>query len=106
MLFKAGEPRVIDFEDCGFGYYLYDLSIILSQWLWKSEMDWFQDVFWGGYAETHTLPDEQLKHIDLFIALLNWAPSVFSLDQIRNSISPWVLNWLTPVTIGRNGSTY
>jgi len=68
VLFFGGQPRIIDFEDCGFGYYAYDLGIILSQWLWIPEMEWFREVFMTGYAETNTLPDEQLKYIDLFIA--------------------------------------
>jgi Ser/Thr protein kinase RdoA (MazF antagonist) len=68
VLFKGGEPRIIDFEDCGFGYYLYDLSIIFSQWMWQPEMDWFRPVFLEGYTATHILPDEQIKYLDLFIA--------------------------------------
>jgi Ser/Thr protein kinase RdoA (MazF antagonist) len=68
ILFKAGKPRIIDFEDCGFGYYLYDLAITLSQWLWNNEMSWFREVFLDGYTETHTLPNEYIKYLDLFIA--------------------------------------
>jgi len=68
VLFKAGQPRVIDFEDCGFGYYIYDLGIILSQWMWKEDMDWFRDVFLDGYFEINSLSNKQLKYQDLFIA--------------------------------------
>ena len=67
VLFKAGEPRIIDFEDCGFGYYLYDLAITLSQWLWNDEMSWFREVFLDGYTQTHSLTNEHLKYLDLFI---------------------------------------
>ncbi len=68
VLFKAGEPRIIDFEDCGFGYYVYDIAIILSQWMWNPEMCWFRDEFLNGYNEIHSLSDKQLKYLDLFIA--------------------------------------
>jgi len=68
VLFKGVEARIIDFEDCGFGYYAYDLGIILSQWFGKQEMGWFRDVFFEGYGETHSLPNKQLEYIDLFIA--------------------------------------
>jgi len=67
VLFKNGEPRVIDFEDCGFGYYLYDLGIIFSQWMWQPTMGWFRPVFLESYNEIRTLSDEQIKYIDLFI---------------------------------------
>ncbi len=68
VLFKAGEPRIIDFEDCGFGYYLYDIGIILSQWMWNPEMSWFREVFLDGYFETNSIPAEKLKYLDTFIA--------------------------------------
>ena len=67
VLFKSGKPRIIDFEDSGFGYYLYDLGIIFSQWMWNDEMAWFRPVFLEGYTEIRPLKDEQLKTIDLFI---------------------------------------
>jgi len=66
LLFKAGEPRAIDFEDCGFGYWLYDIGIVLSQWIWTPEYPWIRDAFLEGYTAYHTLPDEQLKYLDLF----------------------------------------
>jgi Ser/Thr protein kinase RdoA (MazF antagonist) len=31
VLFHQGEARAIDFDDCGFGYFVYDLSILLDR---------------------------------------------------------------------------
>jgi Ser/Thr protein kinase RdoA (MazF antagonist) len=66
LLFKAGEPRAIDFEDCGFGYWLYDIGIVLSQWIWTDKYPWIRDSFLEGYSEIRTLPGEQLEHLELF----------------------------------------
>jgi Ser/Thr protein kinase RdoA (MazF antagonist) len=66
LLFKAGEPRAIDFEDCGFGYWLYDIGIVLSQWIWTPEYPWIRDAFLEGYSQIRTLPDEQTQHLALF----------------------------------------
>ncbi len=68
ILFKAGTPRVIDFEDCGFGYWMFDIGIVLSQWLWSPEFPWIRDSFLTGYTKIRPLPNEQLRHLDLFMA--------------------------------------
>jgi Ser/Thr protein kinase RdoA (MazF antagonist) len=68
VLFKGGEPRAIDFEDCGFGYWLYDIGIVLSDWLWDEAYPWVRESFLEAYLEVHSLPEEQLKYLDLFTA--------------------------------------
>jgi Ser/Thr protein kinase RdoA (MazF antagonist) len=68
LLFKGTEPRPIDFEDCGFGYWLYDIAIPLSAFRWDENMQWVKDVFLDGYLAERSLPNEQLKHLDLFMA--------------------------------------
>ncbi len=34
VLFKAGRALPIDFEDCGYGYWMWDISIALCSWAW------------------------------------------------------------------------
>jgi Ser/Thr protein kinase RdoA (MazF antagonist) len=69
VLFKAGEVLPIDFEDCGFGYWLWDIAVALEQQPWAEE--WFRrrDAFLEGYGQVRTLPESQLEHLDLFVAL-------------------------------------
>ena len=38
--FKAGEPRIIDFEDCGYGYWMWDIGVVLAQWPWTEDFPW------------------------------------------------------------------
>lgn len=68
VLFAAGEARPIDFDDCGFGYWLYDMAVTL--WLYRMKDNWpvFRDAFFSGYATHRRVPDEQLRFLDLFIA--------------------------------------
>jgi len=68
VLFKAGEPRLIDFEDCGFSYWMCDIGVFLGQWPWTDEHSRIRDAFLAGYGQVRTLPGAQLKYLDLFMA--------------------------------------
>jgi Ser/Thr protein kinase RdoA (MazF antagonist) len=68
ILFKAGEVYPIDFEDCGFGYWMWDIAVALCYWPWTEDWCWMRDAFLEGYAEIRTLPDSQLVHLNLFMA--------------------------------------
>jgi Ser/Thr protein kinase RdoA (MazF antagonist) len=68
ILFKAGEPRIIDFEDCGFGYWMYDIGVALAQWAWTDKWLMIRDAFIEGYSEIRNLDQDQLRYLDLFIA--------------------------------------
>lgn len=85
ILFKRGEVIPIDFEDCGFSYWLWDIAIALSPQPWTEA--WFcqRDSFLEGYTQVFPLPDSQLMHLNLFIAAqyatgVLWA-SQFILDD-------------------------
>jgi Ser/Thr protein kinase RdoA (MazF antagonist) len=68
LLFKAGRAIPIDFEDCGWGYWIWDIGTGLSTWPWTEDFAWRRDAFLEGYARYRTLPEAQLKHLDLFMA--------------------------------------
>src|SRR4030042_235106 len=68
VLFKAGNAYPIDFEDCGFGYWMWDISIALCQWAWTKDWERMRDAFREGYAQYGTLPEEQWSKLDLFVA--------------------------------------
>ena len=85
LLFRAGEVYPIDFEDCGFGYWLWDIAVPLCDQPWTEAWQCKRDVFLEGYAQVRTLPDAQLRHLDLFMAAqyattVLWA-SHFILDE-------------------------
>ena len=69
VLFKAGKPRLIDFEDCGFGYWMLDIGIVLAQFRWTDQWERIREAFLDGYLQMHSLPALQLEQIDLFMAM-------------------------------------
>ncbi len=68
VLFRHGEARAIDFDDSGFGYWVYDLAIALEHCREDDSYPEFRQALLEGYAEVRTLPQEQLQHLDLFLA--------------------------------------
>ena len=67
-LFAAGEARLIDFDDCGFGFRMYDVAVALWELRHRGDYAAFRDALVDGYTEHRELADEQLDHLDAFIA--------------------------------------
>jgi len=84
VLFKEGEVLPIDFEDCGFGYWLWDIAVALSQQPWTEKWFRHRDAFLGGYAQVRTLPESQLQHLDLFLALDNATVVLWASQFLRD----------------------
>ncbi len=95
ILFKAGQAIPIDFEDCGFSYWIWDIAVALCTWAWGENYDRFRDAFYDGYESVRTLPPEQWKLLDLFIAtqyatMLLWASAFLHQDPKRaDEYIPW-----------------
>lgn len=90
ILFKGDRVIPIDFEDCGFGYWLTDIAIALEKNPWTET--WFRsrDAFLSGYNRVHPLPDSQMKALDTFLAAdyatsVLWATAFMRDDPARRS---------------------
>ena len=68
VLFWRDEVRVIDFDDCGFGYWLYDMAVSLWELRHRNDYESFRSALTGGYARHRPLPPGYLAHLDDFIA--------------------------------------
>jgi Ser/Thr protein kinase RdoA (MazF antagonist) len=68
VLFWRGEARAIDFDDSGFGYWMYDLALSLEHCREEADYPWYRDALLGGYAEIRSLPEAQLEQLELFMA--------------------------------------
>jgi len=68
VLFWSGEARAIDFDDCALGYWMFDVGVALADWRQEAIYPQLRDALLDGYAEIRALPQEQLAHLDLFIA--------------------------------------
>lgn len=69
VLFYEGTARALDFEYCGWGYYLYDLTPML--WQLKAERADYaelEDAIWEGYTSIKPQPERYRELLDVFIA--------------------------------------
>jgi Ser/Thr protein kinase RdoA (MazF antagonist) len=67
-LFGGGEARAIDFDDCAFGYWMFDLGVAMSDMRKEDAYPIYRDAVLAGYREIRELPEEQTDHLELFIA--------------------------------------
>lgn len=95
VLFKAGKAFPIDFEDCGYGYWMCDIAVALCQWAWGNEWECMRDAFREGYAQIRTIPEAQWQQLDLFVAtqfatMVLWASEFIKRDPKRAAeYTPW-----------------
>jgi Ser/Thr protein kinase RdoA (MazF antagonist) len=68
-LFERGNVRLIDFGDCGWGHYLYDLAVTLSEVAALPRYRELRAALVFGYRSVRALPAEQEVMIDDFILL-------------------------------------
>ena len=81
VLFTTDAVLPIDFDDCGFGYYLYDLAVILAGPWERPGFQQRRDALLQGYREICELPDEHLSLIPAFMAMR--ASSLGQWDRVR-----------------------
>lgn len=68
VLFHKGRAHAIDFDDSGYGYWIYDLAITLSDWEGEKVWPAFREALLEGYTEKRSIPEEQLSQLELFQA--------------------------------------
>jgi len=95
VLYKAGNAYPIDFEDCGFGYWMWDIAVALCKWAWGEDWMRMRDAFRKGYSKIRSLPEAQWAQLDLFVAtqfatMLLWASEFLKHDPKRVAeYTPW-----------------
>ena len=96
VLFFGGEARAIDFDDCGYGYWVYDFATSLCHWQEARQWHKIRKVLLDGYAEIQPLPEEQLAHLDLFMAARHVSEMLWAIDlaQINPDFREQVDEWL------------
>jgi Ser/Thr protein kinase RdoA (MazF antagonist) len=68
-LFAGGEVRLIDFDDSGIGYRLYDVAVALWELRHHADYDAFSAALVAGYTRHRPLPADHLAYLDTFIAV-------------------------------------
>lgn len=80
LLIHRGNIRVIDFDDCGLSWFLYDIGAALSFMEEREDVPELVDAWVEGYLKVRPLSEEEIAEIPTFImlrrlTLLGWAAS-------------------------------
>lgn len=67
-LFSGKAVHAIDFDGCGWGYYLFDIGVTLSTLLEHSSYPQLRQAFLKGYRRVRPLSKEHEALIDVFIS--------------------------------------
>jgi len=96
VLFSGGEARAIDFDDCGFGYWVYDFATALSHWQLDDRWPTFRDALLTGYAVVRPLPERQLAQLGLFMAARQVSEILWAIDmaQINPRFAKGLDEWM------------
>lgn len=97
FLFHDGVANMIDFDECGWGYYLFDVAHILFEFVEHPEFDSFKRIAAQQYRNGVVRDDE----LTLFLALqgvayVNWMYRLFWRDGRTDALSYWI-----PRIVGR-----
>ena len=68
---------VIDFDDCGYGWHIYDLAVAMYYPSSDANFDVVRDAMVAGYRRHRSLPDDHLNLLGVFVlmrglALIGW----------------------------------
>ena len=100
VLFDGGRALPLDFDDCGFGPWVYDFAVPLADWLPLPNFKSLYRNLVDGYASVRQSPTNQLEHIDLFIAARRVSLALWFID--RASVNPrfvqLAIEWLPRLT--------
>ena len=69
ILWRDGRVMAIDFDDCGFGWHLFDLATISILFLGTDRYDLVKRAVVDGYRQERPLSDEMLRQMPLFYLL-------------------------------------
>jgi Ser/Thr protein kinase RdoA (MazF antagonist) len=80
LLLDNGRTKLIDFDDCGFGWLMYDFAAAISFMEDDERVPKLLEAWLRGYSSIRHLPDEDILEIPTFVmlrrlALLAWVGS-------------------------------
>jgi len=88
LLIHEGATRLIDFDDCGTGWFMYDFATGVSFIEDHPKVPELRAAWVEGYRTVRDLPEEDVREIDTFVmfrrmALLAWIGSHSETDLAR-----------------------
>jgi Ser/Thr protein kinase RdoA (MazF antagonist) len=85
-IFHHEEVCAIDFDDCGWGYYTYDMAVTLSYLEARPAFPTLQEAFLRGYQRVRPLPRSYPECLEVFLAarILLMVPWLLHLPQLSS----------------------
>ena len=80
-LFHNGQVRAIDFDDCGYGHYLYDLAVTLVNVRFREQTPQLRAALLAGYRSVRTLSAEHERLLDTFMALRDLQILIWAIEM-------------------------
>ena len=69
LLVDGDEVKILDFDDCGFGWHLYDAATAVSFFEHEARVPELMDAWVAGYRTVGDLPDADAAEIPTFVVL-------------------------------------
>lgn len=82
LIVNAGEVSLIDFDDCGFGFRLYDLGTALAQNAEEPHLEKIATALADGYAELRELSDAERGLIPIFTLMRTLASTGWAIPRL------------------------
>jgi Ser/Thr protein kinase RdoA (MazF antagonist) len=106
VLFRGGEARAIDFDDCGWGLELYDLAVTLSELEGRPRYGELREALLDGYARIRRLPDDHVTHLAALallrrLQLLVWILESRAHPAFRDRWQEWARDELDAIARGQ-----
>lgn len=81
FLFHRGSVRAIDFDDCGWGFHLYDLAVTLWELEDRPRYNELRDSLISGYAAERSLPGDTGVHLEALFVLRRMQMLMWALES-------------------------
>ncbi len=110
ILIQQGEIRAIDFADCGWGHYLFDIAASILRFAGRADFKVMRKSFLDGYRGIRKLPEEDESCLPALMAargiyVTAWVAQHWHSPSIRNygeEVVPYILG-LTRSYLDRSG---
>jgi Ser/Thr protein kinase RdoA (MazF antagonist) len=80
-LFHQGQVRAIDFDDCGYGYHLYDMAVTLFNVNWRDNAAILREGFLAGYRSVRSLSPEHEQYLQTFMDLRDLQMMIWAIEM-------------------------
>ena len=84
VLFRGETVCALDFDSCGYGYFLYDLAPPLLQFSDQARYPALKAALWAGYTRVRPLPETQRDDLETLVAARHVASCYWIAGNLAN----------------------